>query len=415
LGLAWTAGTATIDGPAFWEMDEGQGASSADGTNLGHTLQLGAAAAGDNAEPIWAWGFSGKCLRFDGTNDYASIADAGDLRFTSSFTIEAYVRRGRLNATQAILCKDAGSTKRNYGMTILSNGNIEFSWSKTSGSLKKVTGTIPITDLEWHHIAGVFNGPGALLAVYVDGAAAGTAATSGTPYTGPEPVLLGARNSASPADWLQGDIDLVRISSGMRYTGAFTPPTVYHGGKLRHTVQLTWGLPGAGLVKTYNVYRQLLPSGATTLIGIAPSTAPALTDVTASQGLSYRYTIKALNSTSNEGPASTPLDVTVPLPTDTEAGTPPPAHGPGLRVEPNPFNPQAIVSFKLESRGAVHLELYDARGRRLDTLVDGVLEAGEHRIRVLRPESGLRLSSGVYFVRLRAEGRDLRIKAVLVK
>jgi hypothetical protein len=278
-----------------------------------------------------------------------------------------------------------------------------------------VNSTIPITDMEWHHIACVYNGPTETSSIYIDGAAAGSGSTTGTPYTGPEPLMLGARNASSPADWFKGDIDLVRISSGMRYTGPFTPPSFYRGGKQRHVVQLHWNLPASGLVKNYNLYRQPLPSGSNTVIANVAAETPWFTDVTATQGQQYRYTVRARNSSNNEGPASTALDITVPLPTDAGAEELPPPLAARLRIDPNPFNPQAIVSFRVDHAGPVTLDLFDARGRRLDTLVQAVLPAGVHHVRLMRPESGIHLSSGVYFVRLRADGVETRHKAVLVK
>ena len=268
---------------------------------------------------------------------------------------------------------------------------------------------------EWHHVAGVYDAASGTSRVYVDGVAAGSAGTSGTPYTGSQPLLLGARTSSSKTDWFKGDIDLVRISNGARYTGSFTPPTYYRGGRQRHVIMLSWGLPASGLVKSYNVYRQQLPSGSNTKIGTVAVETPTLTDVNVTQNVSYRYTVRALNSANSEGPASAALDVTTPEPTDAPETGPPAAPAPRLRVEPNPFNPQALVSFRLDSRGAVRLDLYDARGRRLDTLVDAVLPAGVHRIPILRPEAAVRLSSGVYFLRLRSDGQETRIKAVLLK
>ena len=415
LGLAWESGTVSVDGPAFWEFDEGAGASVPDGTGLGHELQLGSSAAGDAADPAWIWGYSGTGLRFDGSNDFAQAPDAGDLRLTGSFTVEAWVRRGKLGGTQAILSKGDASSKRNYALTILSNGTVEFSWSKTSGSSRKVISSVAITDLEqWHHVAGVYDQPTETSHVYVDGVAAGTAGTSGTPYTGAQPLLLGARNSSSKTDWFNGTIDLVRISNFRRYTESFTPPDYYRGSPKRHVLELSWGLPASGLVESYDIYRQPLPSGTNTRIGSTDVTKPAFIDVNVTQGSSYRYTIRALNSAGDDGPASAPLDVTVPLPTDA-VETAPAVPGPRLRLEPNPFNPQAQIRFRLDATGPVRLDLYDARGRRLDTLVDAVLPAGVHRVPILRPQAALRLSSGVYFLRLRADGQETRLKAVLLK
>ncbi len=74
------------------------------------------------------------------------------------------------------------------------------------------------------------------------------------------------------------------------------------------------------------------------------------------------------------------------------------------------------MRFSLEHAGPVRVELFDARGRRLDTLVQGVLPAGEHEVRLLRPDGATRhLSSGTYFVRMEAGGRVQTTKAVLLK
>ena len=75
---------------------------------------------------------------------------------------------------------------------------------------------------------------------------------------------------------------------------------------------------------------------------------------------------------------------------------------------PNPFNPATIINFQLPSRSRVTLNVYDMRGRKLDTLVDGTLQAGSYRI----PFYATGVSSGVYFCRLTADaGEDGRYSA----
>src|SRR5262245_8359281 len=119
LGLAWTRGLASVDGPAYWEMDEGTGHSLIDGTGFAHNGRFGAAGDGDSAEPTWINAVGGKALRFDGNDDYIEIPDASDLRFQNvSFTIEAWIKRSALGGTQAILVKDASSSTRNYGLML---------------------------------------------------------------------------------------------------------------------------------------------------------------------------------------------------------------------------------------------------------------------------------------------------------
>ena len=57
------------------------------------------------------------------------------------------------------------------------------------------------------------------------------------------------------------------------------------------------------------------------------------------------------------------------------------------------------------------LRVYDALGRKVGTIVDGVQSAGTHQVSF----SGERLASGVYFYELRAGGvREVR-KMTLLK
>lgn len=96
-------------------------------------------------------------------------------------------------------------------------------------------------------------------------------------------------------------------------------------------------------------------------------------------------------------------------------GTP----APSLRVlqnVPNPFNPRTEVRFALPERGPVAVELFDARGRRVHRLVDGVLEAGYHRVEWDgRDASGAPVASGVYFVRVRTATAEKSGRLVLVR
>jgi hypothetical protein len=83
---------------------------------------------------------------------------------------------------------------------------------------------------------------------------------------------------------------------------------------------------------------------------------------------------------------------------------PTPAIGPvegaglALRVAPNPFVRETSLSFVLDSRSHVRLDVYDVRGRLVSRLIDGSLPAGSHR-REWRPDG---LASGVYHYVLRA-------------
>lgn len=88
-----------------------------------------------------------------------------------------------------------------------------------------------------------------------------------------------------------------------------------------------------------------------------------------------------------------------------EDGTP--ARTPVLHAcHPNPFNPATTISFSLPRAGAVALEVFDLAGRRVRTLLqDEKLEPGDHEVVWRGRDAGGRgVASGVYHVRLRAEG-----------
>ena len=71
-------------------------------------------------------------------------------------------------------------------------------------------------------------------------------------------------------------------------------------------------------------------------------------------------------------------------------------------ANPNPFTDTAHILLSLAVAQPVRVEVYDVRGRRVETLHDGPLAAGTHGF-TLRSEGR---PSGLYFVR--AEGRTLR-------
>lgn len=78
---------------------------------------------------------------------------------------------------------------------------------------------------------------------------------------------------------------------------------------------------------------------------------------------------------------------------------------------PNPFNPSAIIPFRMASNSHVTIRVYDMLGRQVATLVNEVKPAGEHTVRF--NASGL--SSGVYLVRFEAAGTQQIRNITLLK
>jgi len=88
----------------------------------------------------------------------------------------------------------------------------------------------------------------------------------------------------------------------------------------------------------------------------------------------------------------------------------------GIRITPNPFNPQTTVSFTTEEPQRVRLAVYDIRGRLLVELTDQQYEVGEHSVDWQgRDSAGRALPSGEYFFRVEMGDRVETRKAMLVR
>ncbi|MBP7461731.1 MAG: T9SS type A sorting domain-containing protein, partial [Candidatus Delongbacteria bacterium] len=78
---------------------------------------------------------------------------------------------------------------------------------------------------------------------------------------------------------------------------------------------------------------------------------------------------------------------------------------------PNPFNPSTTIRFSLPKADQVKLVIYDALGRKVETLRDEMMEAGQHEI-VFTADN---YPSGIYFYTLQAGSKTESKKMLLLK
>lgn len=76
---------------------------------------------------------------------------------------------------------------------------------------------------------------------------------------------------------------------------------------------------------------------------------------------------------------------------------------------PNPFNEASIIRFDIPQASTVHLQVYDALGRRVRVLLDRPVEPGYHSVQI----DGYGLPSGLYFYTLRA-GNFVQTRKMLI-
>ncbi|MBD3336431.1 MAG: T9SS type A sorting domain-containing protein, partial [Candidatus Eisenbacteria bacterium] len=84
-------------------------------------------------------------------------------------------------------------------------------------------------------------------------------------------------------------------------------------------------------------------------------------------------------------------------------------------VHPSPFSSAARIVFELPQPSDVDLDIFDISGRRVAALGLRAHQPGRHSITWDAQSGGELLGSGVYYARLRANGRIFERKLILVR
>ncbi len=189
------------------------------------------------------------------------------------------------------------------------------------------------------------------------------------------------------------------------------PPAGLTTVSLPNAVRLTWRRNWEMDLRGYNVYRTATPSpGAPFILRTAtPITDTSWVDSVQLAG-TYAYYTTAVDSS---GLQSTP--------SDTVSGSPITSVGDEKQSlpfafklyqnYPNPFNPSTLIKYEIGSRGLVVMRVFDLLGRDVAVLVHEPKEPGVYAV----VWDAVNATSGVYFVRLQAEGRVETIRATLLK
>lgn len=87
-----------------------------------------------------------------------------------------------------------------------------------------------------------------------------------------------------------------------------------------------------------------------------------------------------------------------------------------VNVYPNPFTKNVNISFNLENNSEVTLDIYDLTGRKMTTLVDGALNAGDQKfIWKAEDKAGRKVQPGIYFFYLKNGNRLTTQKLILTR
>jgi hypothetical protein len=178
-------------------------------------------------------------------------------------------------------------------------------------------------------------------------------------------------------------------------------------------VEISWTLSQAGTNMRFSILRGEVPPDEPANTRYLELDAGAIVrnerffvfiDSAVEPGKSYRYAVQLVTDAGRR-----PLF-------ETEVVSVPSLRAAIERVIPNPFNPQTTIEYTVAGTGRVRLGVYDAAGRLVRLLVDAPREAGRYAESWAGfDERGAAAASGVYFIRLEADGRVEVRKAVLAK
>jgi hypothetical protein len=83
---------------------------------------------------------------------------------------------------------------------------------------------------------------------------------------------------------------------------------------------------------------------------------------------------------------------------------------------PNPFNPETLISYNVKTDSPVTIEIYNLKGQKVKSLVEGKAKAGSHSVSWNgTDDNGKKVTSGVYFYRMSSGKYTSSRKMILMK
>jgi hypothetical protein len=330
-------------------------------------------------------------LDFDGTDDLVDCGNDPSLRVTgSSITLEAIIRADawRTNVWEgSIVNKEQNGTGNDKGYMLRAGNNGRLSFNLGSGSWHEIVSPAgAMTTGAFYHVAGTYDG--VTMRLYVDGNQVASSAASFSIADAAVNLFLGDSQS-NPTRVFDGVVDEVRIwnraRSGDQIRALMSSelPAIYYASADSGLVGY-WRM-NEGMGQTAG---DLTPNGNDGRLGSTAGADPADPLWVSVQDL----------------PTAVPSpDGTVPLRLSLHASL------------PNPFRSRTRIGFDVPEAAPVALVIYDVQGRKVRTIVDGLVAAGRHVVEWDgRDGDDHAVASGVYLCRIRSGGKAEARKLVLL-
>jgi prepilin-type N-terminal cleavage/methylation domain-containing protein len=173
--------------------------------------------AGDVTEKVSTDCVSGKCIQFDGSNDYIDCGAGANLNITESLTLSLWIKQTRdAQSSQYIISnnRDMSPPSGGFNLRTSSSNNMLYGeiWKNSTSTKASVSGFV-VPQGVWQYAVFTFDGTNLIL--YQDGVKSGTATiTAETIQSAPYHLIIGAMAHGVPTYFkFNGVIDDVRIYS----------------------------------------------------------------------------------------------------------------------------------------------------------------------------------------------------------
>jgi chitodextrinase len=305
---------------AAYGFDEAGGSIAQDASGRGNLGVLSGAG--------WTDGRFGGALRFDGVDDWVTVADAASLDLTGNLTLEAWVKPDALGSSWRTVVLKEQATNLVYALyantsTRNASGHVFIGSDRDT----RTSSQLPLDT--WTHVATTYDG--STLRFYVNGVQAAQRSVSGSLATSSGPLRLGGNGVWN--EWFDGEIDEVRVYSRalpaaqlnkdmkkrvrgrLDAEGPTSPGLFVVSGRTSTSVSVSWTAAVDNVaVAGYGLYR----NGGS--VGSAGASALSYTFGGLSCGTSYTFAVDAYDGAGNRSSQASLSTATgdCPLP-DTEA------------------------------------------------------------------------------------------------
>jgi hypothetical protein len=208
----WQIAVDDIAPVGYWKFNEATGQSANDSSPETNNGTLGANSSAASDDPTWEQDnecIQGKCLIFDGVDDYVLVPNSTSLNPTT-ITTSAWIK---VNTTvsgkeQAIISKWGDTSFQDTFNFNIDNNKVKLSVKLGSG-WQSVTGVTNLDTNTWYHLAGTFDGSN--IKVYVNGRLDATTSQSGSITSSTATVRIGRAGSLVSNQFFAGLIDEPKV------------------------------------------------------------------------------------------------------------------------------------------------------------------------------------------------------------